>query len=71
MKIDTRITVAGKVIGTERISEEFSKGVENYNFKDMEEVNQILYAIYRCERKNIFDWCPADTKYLKNMLGIA
>jgi len=47
-RIDTRITVAGKVIGTERISEEFSKGVENYNFKDMEEVNQILYAVYRC-----------------------
>ena len=69
-RIETTITVNGKAMGTERVSEEFAQGIANYNFNDMQEVNMILQAEYRCWRKDLFDWCPADTKTLKQMLGM-
>ena len=58
------------MIGKEFISEEFAAGVAAYDFKDTKEMNDIMYAVYRCERKGLFDWCPADTKTLKQILNI-
>lgn len=69
-RIETTITVNGKASGTELVAEEFAQGIANYNFKDYDEVNTILQAAYRCWRKDLFDWCPADTKTLKQILGM-
>ena len=69
-RIETTITVNGKAMGTELVSDEFAEGIANYNFKDYDEVNELLQAAYRCWRKDLFDWCPADTKTLKIRLGM-
>lgn len=70
-KIETEITINGQVAFTERIPEEFADGIRRYNFKDDHEMNEILYAVDRCTSKSLYGWCPADTRYLKNLLGIA
>ena len=67
---EVEIKLNGKVIGTEFVSEEFAAGVAAYDFKDTQELNEIMYAVYRCELKGEFDWCPADTRTLKQILNI-
>ena len=70
-KLLTAITVAGKANSiNEFVDEEFFEAVSKYNFKDGEEVNEIFQALDRCKHKNLFDWCPADTKALKCRLGV-
>lgn len=70
MRREVSITIQGQAFGTEFISEEFADGVENYNFKSVQEFSDMMYHIDRCTRKSIFDWCPADTKTVKRALGM-
>ena len=70
-KFISSIKVAGKTTAIDEfIDEEFFEAVKKYNFKNAEEVNEIFQALDRCKSKNIFDWCPADTKALKIRLGV-
>lgn len=63
------ITVNGKTQDfKEAVSNEFGELIEAYNFKDYDEVNKVLYWDYRCKMKNYFDWCPADSKALREYL---
>lgn len=65
------IKVSGKATPIDEfVDEEFFEAVSKYNFKDSEEVNEIFQALDRCRHKNLFDWCPADTKALKCRLGV-
>lgn len=70
MRRHVNITVAGQNMGTQFIDEEFADGVEKYNFKDMKEFSDMMFHIERCTRKGYFDWCPADTKTVKRLLGM-
>lgn len=64
------ITVNGQNWGQEYVSEEFADGVEAYNFKDSQELSDIMYHVDRCTHKGLYSWCPADTKTLKRYLGM-
>lgn len=63
------ITVNNKAWGTKLVSEEFAELIANYNFKDEKEVNFVLHGASICWRKNPYDWCPAQTKFLKEYLS--
>lgn len=52
----------------EKVSDEFGDLIRDYNFKDMEEVNQVLQWDDRCRLKNHFDWCPKDSEELRKYL---
>ncbi len=69
MRKKVTITINNRSWGTELVSEEFAELIANYNFKDVKEVNYVLQAEDRCRRKGLYDWCPADTKYLKKYLS--
>ena len=67
----TEITINGtKSPISEFVNNEFAEAVKAYNFKDDAEVNEVFYALDRCRRQGLYDWCPADTKALKQKLGM-
>lgn len=65
---EVQITIMGIPQGTELVSEEFADLIENFNFVDYTEFNRVMQAEYRCWIKDVFDWCPADTRNLKTYL---
>ena len=66
----SKVIIKGQEIEIcEKASDEFGALIEKHNFESWEEFSQILLLDDRCRSKNYFNWCPEDTKALKEFLG--